>query len=92
LAAELDELFSEETDLIKSSGGVFEVEDTGQLIFSKSTSGRFPDDHEVAKIIQLTTNGSSLVEAQREAAQSAQGVSFGDWLKSFLHRNQTRNT
>lgn len=85
MAAELENLFSEESELIKSSGGVFEVEDKGQLIFSKSRLGRFPDDDEVAKIIQLTANGSSLADAQKEAAESAQGVSFGDWLAGILH-------
>lgn len=92
MAAELESLFSEESELIKSSGGVFEIEDKGQLIFSKSKLGRFPDDDEVAKIIQLTANGASLADAQKEAAETAKGVSFGDWLQGILHLKQPKNT
>jgi len=39
-------------ELIKSSGGVFEVELDGNLIFSKRRSGRFPTAEEI--ISQLT--------------------------------------
>jgi selenoprotein W-related protein len=34
-------------DLVKSSGGVFEITTGGQLIFSKKATGRFPSDEEV---------------------------------------------
>ena len=33
--------------LIKSSGGVFEVVAAGKLIFSKRSTGRFPDNNEM---------------------------------------------
>jgi selT/selW/selH-like putative selenoprotein len=33
--------------LVKSSGGVFEIEREGHLVFSKKASGRFPSDTEV---------------------------------------------
>ena len=33
--------------LIKSSGGVFEVAADGKLIFSKRSTGRFPDNNEM---------------------------------------------
>jgi len=34
-------------ELIPSTGGVFEVEKDGQLIFSKKQTGRFPEAGEV---------------------------------------------
>jgi selT/selW/selH-like putative selenoprotein len=86
LAAELEGQFSEESELVKSSGGVFEVEDKGVLIFSKSKLGRFPEDDEIAKIIHLVANGSPLSEAQNTAASSSKGMSFAEWLKGFLSR------
>jgi selenoprotein W-related protein len=39
-------------ELIKSSGGVFEVESEGRLIYSKRRTGRFPELQEILK--QLT--------------------------------------
>jgi len=35
-----------------SHGGVFEVRVDGELIFSKKSLGRFPDDGEVVRLIQ----------------------------------------
>jgi selT/selW/selH-like putative selenoprotein len=37
--------------LIKSSGGVFEVVVAGQLIYSKKTTGAFPDEMQLVKAI-----------------------------------------
>ena len=34
-------------EFIKSSGGVFEVTKDGELIFSKSREGRFPETEEI---------------------------------------------
>ncbi|PZM86101.1 MAG: hypothetical protein DKT66_01485 [Candidatus Melainabacteria bacterium] len=90
MAAELESQFSEESELVKSSGGVFEIEDKGVLIYSKSKLGRFPEDDEVAKIIHLVANGSSLSEAQQTAASSAKGISFAEWLKGFLTRKEPK--
>ncbi len=39
-------------ELIKSSGGVFEVEYEGKLVFSKKRIGRFPDIGEVIKLMR----------------------------------------
>jgi len=41
-----------ESALVASSGGVFEVEVNGTLIFSKKSLGRFPDDGEVVELIR----------------------------------------
>lgn len=54
-----DELYSKfgiQSELIQSSGGVFEVELNESLIFSKKQSGRFPDDGEVASFIEGIEN------------------------------------
>lgn len=42
--------FGAESVLVESSGGVFEVEKDGTLIFSKKRLGRFPDDGEIARL------------------------------------------
>jgi len=38
--------------LIASSGGVFEIEYDGNLVFSKKNLGRFPDEKEVLNLIR----------------------------------------
>ena len=56
LEAELKSRFpGVETKLISSGGGVYEIILEGELIFSKKTLGRFPDDGEVAALIKQTT-------------------------------------
>ncbi|GAB4363962.1 MAG: hypothetical protein Kow0042_02200 [Calditrichia bacterium] len=39
-------------ELIQSSGGVFEVEVDGKLIFSKKKEFRFPTSEEIIRLIQ----------------------------------------
>jgi selenoprotein W-related protein len=52
LAAELKQNFPDvEVDLIPSSGGVFEVEVNGELVFSKNASRRHAEPGEVLGII-----------------------------------------
>ena len=51
LAEEIEKTFGYETELVKSSGGVFEVEKNGKLIFSKKKTGRFPDPGEIKKLL-----------------------------------------
>jgi selenoprotein W-related protein len=41
-----------ESELIASSGGVFEIEYGGNLVFSKKKLGRFPDQGEVLGLIK----------------------------------------
>ena len=41
-----------EVELVKSSGGVFEVSVDGRKIFSKKQLGRFPDEGEVLALIR----------------------------------------
>jgi selenoprotein W-related protein len=41
-----------ESELIRGSGGVFEIEQGGDLVFSKRKLGRFPEDGEVVGLIK----------------------------------------
>jgi selT/selW/selH-like putative selenoprotein len=47
LAADIENAFGIKPELIKSSGGAFEVRKDGGLIFSKLSSGRFPETEEI---------------------------------------------
>ena len=77
----------EETELVKSSGGIFEVEDNGVLIFSKKELGRFPQGEEVFDIIQGVESGMILKEAQKKARENiSDPPSFLEWLQGFLKR------
>ena len=40
------------SDLIASGGGVFEVKVDGDLLFSKQSLGRLPEDGEVLRLIR----------------------------------------
>ena len=44
--------FGAEVELKPSSGGVFEVVVEGDLLFSKKSLGRFPEDGEVETLVQ----------------------------------------
>ena len=48
----MDQELGTSTRLIKGENGVFEVVVDGELVFSKRSLGRFPDDGEVAKSIR----------------------------------------
>jgi len=87
LAAELESELHEESRLIESTGGVFEVENRGRLIFSKKASRRFPDPGEVLAIVRGLAAGLELAEAQAKAAAGvANPPSFQDWLLSAWKR------
>jgi selT/selW/selH-like putative selenoprotein len=51
LAAFLKKHFAAEVDLIKSSGGVFEIMVDGRLLYSKKATGVFPDEAQLIKEI-----------------------------------------
>jgi len=40
-----------QAELIKGSGGAFEVQLDGQAVFSKKTTGRFPNQNEVEDLL-----------------------------------------
>lgn len=88
MAAELENAFGESTELIQSSGGVFEVERKGKLLFSKKQQNRFPEDDEVINIIKLVDAGTPLDQAQEEAGKNAKKPpSFGEWLGKLIHKS-----
>jgi selT/selW/selH-like putative selenoprotein len=41
-----------EAELIEGANGVFDVVADGELVFSKQTAGRFPDDAEIVKLLR----------------------------------------
>lgn len=49
LAAALKKHCSINTELIKSSGGVFEVIVDGKLVYSKKATGEFPDEMKLVR-------------------------------------------
>jgi len=51
LAAVLKQKRSIDPELIRGSGGVFDVKADGRLIFSKKVAGRFPDEEEILELI-----------------------------------------
>lgn len=71
MAAKIEQELAEESELIQSSGGVFEIEKDEQLLFSKKKENRFPEDGEVITIFRLLKQGVPLAEAQQEAAKNA---------------------
>jgi len=52
LAQAIEKEFNEKPQLIKSGGGVFEIEADGVLIFSKKKEFRFPSNDEIIKKIK----------------------------------------
>jgi selT/selW/selH-like putative selenoprotein len=52
LAKALKDEMGIESELIKSGGGVFEIEADGKLIFSKKKEFRFPENQEVINILK----------------------------------------
>jgi selT/selW/selH-like putative selenoprotein len=88
LAAHLESIFNEETTLTESSGGVFEVEDRGRLIFSKKKEHRFPEEQEITSIIQLMEQGQGLQEAQTAASSNIpKPPSFLEWFSNLVNRS-----
>jgi selenoprotein W-related protein len=85
LAAEIEGKLGERAELIQSSGGVFEVQYNGQLVFSKKALHRFPEDAEVISIVKQVDAGVPLDQAQKEAGKNARPApSFIQWLTSRL--------
>ena len=44
-----------QAELIKGSGGVFDVTADGKLVYSKHQTGRFPDNAEVVEALRALT-------------------------------------
>lgn len=89
MAADIENAFGETSELIQSSGGVFEIEKDGQLLFSKKALNRFPEDNEIIDIVKLLSQGKSLQEAQEEASKNVKKPpSFAEWLGKFLSKRK----
>jgi len=84
LAAELERDLNTGVQISPSTGGVFEVEDNGVLIFSKKQLGRFPQEGEIMSIIKSVDNGVPLEGAQESAKEKASArssqSSFMGWI------------
>lgn len=92
MAIELEDQLSEESELIKSSGGVFEIEDNGFLIFSKKELHRFPADGEILEVLKYKAEGMSLEQAQAKAGEKVPAQpSFLEWFNKFLSKSKTVN-
>jgi selenoprotein W-related protein len=46
-----------QAELVKGSGGVFDVSADGQLIYSKHSTGRFPENTEVVQALRGISPG-----------------------------------
>lgn len=76
---------------MKSSGGVFEIEDRGRLIYSKKKTGRFPGDREILDILEFENQGLNIDEARARAAEGIpEPPSFLEWLSGFLGRQKLK--
>ncbi len=51
MAAEILESHSVEVELIEGSGGIFEVEVDGDIVYDKAETGRFPLQGEVSDLL-----------------------------------------
>ena len=52
MAAEIEKAIGVPSELVASSGGVFEVFVDGKKIFSKKSLGRFPEDGEIVGMLR----------------------------------------
>ncbi len=57
MAAELKAAFGAQVKLAEGAGGIFDVTVDGKLVFSKHQNGRFPDEGEVAALVQKLKGG-----------------------------------
>jgi selenoprotein W-related protein len=46
-----------QAELVKGSGGVFDVTADGSLVYSKHRTGRFPDNAEVLQSLRALSKG-----------------------------------
>ena len=57
LAAEIFEQLGTQPELIKGSGGIFDVTADGALVYSKHRTGRFPENAEVLQALRSRSKG-----------------------------------
>ncbi|MBU6453706.1 MAG: SelT/SelW/SelH family protein [Cyanobacteria bacterium REEB67] len=84
MAAELETKLQAEVQISPSTGGVFEVEDRGVLIFSKKQLGRFPQEGEIMDLINkhggAETSTTPDDAKEMAAAKPDQSTPFLGWL------------
>jgi predicted Rdx family selenoprotein len=83
----LEQALKATVQITPGTGGIYEVEDGGVLIFSKAQLGRFPHEGEIMSIVQSVDAGIPLNDAKEKAAAQAQEpmtftAKVGDWLSS----------
>ena len=85
VAAELENALQETTVLVKSSNGIFEIEDRGLVIFSNKKTNRFPDTDEIVKIARALDSGQDLASIEKTLpAATKTEQSFEDWyIKAY---------
>lgn len=54
MAAELEDNLEADTELFAEGGGIFDVVVDGKLIYSKFSTGRFPEKNEVTELINAS--------------------------------------
>lgn len=90
MAAELEQKLDAEVQISPSTGGVFEVEDHGVLIFSKKQLGRFPHEGEIMSIVQKgvannqPSDSSASAQEKEKTAPTSQPISVKSWLTNHL--------
>ncbi len=52
MADAIKDTYQVEPKLVAGSGGIFDVEADGQMIFSKHQTGRFPEENEVLDLLK----------------------------------------
>lgn len=52
--AELEQAVGSTAELIRGANGIFDVKVDGELVYSKDSTGRFPEPGEVAKRLAET--------------------------------------
>jgi selT/selW/selH-like putative selenoprotein len=57
LAADITRILDYSTKIHQSSGGVFEIEVDGELIYSKAKLGRFPAEGEILDLLSSRAMG-----------------------------------
>jgi selenoprotein W-related protein len=84
LAAELETKLHADVQISPSTGGVFEVEDSGVLIFSKKQLGRFPQEGEIMDLINKKCGAEAGTtrddEKEKAAVTPDQSIPFLGWL------------
>ncbi len=87
MAAELERCLSQSSELIQGSGGIFEIEDGGALIFSKKALGRFPEDGEIVAIVKGIDAGLPIEQAKADAQKACPPPTFGQWFQKLLGKH-----